>query len=862
MSFNKAKALKTASKYVQQGKYQSAIEEYRQIAQADPSDVTTLNTLGDLYVKVGQTSEAIASFLHIAEHYRVSGFYLKAIAMLKKVSKLAPSHIEVSLKLAGLYAQQKLIVDARHQYLSVAEHYIREGQTQEALAVYQKIADLDPENTAVQIKLAEAFLREDQADKAYDTFVLAAGEMRRQNKEGEALQTYLRAIKAHPRGQAALAAAVNLYLDRGEFHSAIELIEGLLAERPNDAELLTLLARIHQATQNLEAAESAIEKMLVNAHSRYQYAVDLALLYVQRADVTGALRVFDRVAETLYEYREEEKAAQLLREILALEPQHLGALTRLSAVYERTHDDHLLIETLNLLADAAIQTGSEPAAISALKRLLELEPDEIQHRRRLREMVGTEEVESAAPPKTSNYENNSAAHSAAGRDFWEQTEYEEAAFTEFQAEATSDFTSSSSPGKEESSGVTAGNDESAEQWGNWTSGTTPAPATAAEASEGFGSYEVSVEPAASSPSFFTPAGSEPAPLVGVTVAESFEVTPVNSTTANLRDELESVDFYLHQGMLDVARYTLESVAAHFPKAPEVAEKFAQLNAAEARSGQAVFGSDNQFEVVEEVAVDPLPSNPVVTPEVEVSLPQTAEAAKGCFGRQDLETGYLATPVTDFEATPETEKAAIFFVQPNAAPPPDAQAYALAGTSNQPEEKTEPAISIASTKPPASTSFDLFDGDEMGDLLDFLDEFKAESEQHKPDEDFETHYNLGLAYKEMDMFEEAIEEFQQAFKAIMAEPTHHDYVSCCSMLAFCFGQRGLPRLAVVWLKKGLESPGRGDEVHQALRYELADAYAAMGELKDAYDTFAEVYAVDVQYRGVKTRMQEIAAQMGK
>ena len=167
MSFNKAKALKTAAKYVQQGKYQAAIEEYRHIAVADQTDVTTLNTLGDLYVKVGQTGEAIHSFLHIAEHYRLTGFYLKAIAMLKKISKLDPNNVDVSLKLASLYAQQKLIVDARHQYLNVAERYIREGQTRDALQIYQKIADLDPENTATHIKLAEALLRESEPEAAF-----------------------------------------------------------------------------------------------------------------------------------------------------------------------------------------------------------------------------------------------------------------------------------------------------------------------------------------------------------------------------------------------------------------------------------------------------------------------------------------------------------------------------------------------------------------------------------------------------------------------------------------------------------------------------------------------------------------------
>ena len=846
MSFNKAKALKTASKYVQGGKYQSAIEEYRQIAQADPSDVTTLNTLGDLFVKVGQTSEAIASFIHIAEHYRVSGFYLKSIAMLKKVSKLDTGNIDVSLKLATLYAQQKLIVDARHQYLSVAEHYIREGQTKQALEIYQRIADLDPENTAVQIKLAEAFLRENQNDKAYDTFVLAAGEMRRHNKDGEALQTYLRAIKAQPQSQAALASAVNLYLERQESQLALDLIENLLIERPNDAELLTLMARIYQSTQNLEAAETAIDKMLYSAHSRYQYGLDLSQLYVQRHDVTGALRVFDRVVEILYEYREEEKAAQLLRDILAVKTQHLGTLTRLSTIYERTHDDHLLVETLNLLADVAIQSGSEPAAISALQRLLELEPDEIQHQRRLRQLVSAEVPSLSTSFGAGNYENKHAPE--ASMDFWDQAESEDASFSESQPEV--DFSDFSVQVQEVAIVV-----ESEGRWGE----------AAIEATQLTNEHasNAKVQFLSTNTNFFESVLSEPSPTSSVTVKETFEVVDGSASSANLRDELESVDFYLHQGMLDVARYTLESIAMQFPNAPEVQEKFAQLQVAEAEPAQAIPTPDNPCEVIEEATFESPLARVEVASEAQISISQVAEASpfSSPLNLQDIEVGYIVTTVADSALIQEAEKASIFLVSPNSSSQKDQPVHALPlATEWTVKEAVIPAPANEARTQSVSTSFDLFEGDEMGELLDFLDEFKAETAQHNPQEDFETHYNLGQAYKEMDMFEEAIEEFQQAFKAVMIDPTHQDYVSCCSMLAFCFMQKSLPRLAAVWLKKGLQSPGRSEDVYCALRYDLANAYAALGDFNDAYNLFAEIYAVDVQYRGVRTRMQEIAAQM--
>src|SRR6187399_2374785 len=105
MTFNQAKALRQAEKYVQQGKINAAIEEYARVAEFDTTDLTVTNTLGDLLVRAGRVEEAISNFTKIAENYRENGFTLKAIAMYKKISKLDPQNVDISLKLAALYSQ-------------------------------------------------------------------------------------------------------------------------------------------------------------------------------------------------------------------------------------------------------------------------------------------------------------------------------------------------------------------------------------------------------------------------------------------------------------------------------------------------------------------------------------------------------------------------------------------------------------------------------------------------------------------------------------------------------------------------------------------------------------------------------------
>src|SRR6266850_2258970 len=170
MAFEKAKVIKAAEKFLSQGKINAAIKEYRQIIAHDSDDLTTLNMLGDLLARAGEKQEAAACFLRIAEYYREQQFTLKAIAMYRKIEKLKPRDPVIARELAELYSAQGLIADARGQYLVVADAYTKAGDSRQSLDVLHKIADLDPHNTEIRLKLAQGYLKEKmlaEAGRAY-----------------------------------------------------------------------------------------------------------------------------------------------------------------------------------------------------------------------------------------------------------------------------------------------------------------------------------------------------------------------------------------------------------------------------------------------------------------------------------------------------------------------------------------------------------------------------------------------------------------------------------------------------------------------------------------------------------------------
>jgi len=136
------------------------------------------------------------------------------------------------------------------------------------------------------------------------------------------------------------------------------------------------------------------------------------------------------------------------------------------------------------------------------------------------------------------------------------------------------------------------------------------------------------------------------------------------------------------------------------------------------------------------------------------------------------------------------------------------------------------------------------------LEEIVEGFKKGVAEHLSPTDYDTHFNLGIAYREMGLLDEAIGEFQLASK----DPRH--LVLCCSMLGLCFLDKGLPELAIKWYRRGLEAPGLGEEDMLGLLYDQGVAYLAIDDTASAYKTFVEIYGINTNYRDVVARIEEL------
>jgi tetratricopeptide (TPR) repeat protein len=310
------------------------------------------------------------------------------------------------------------------------------------------------------------------------------------------------------------------------------------------------------------------------------------------------------------------------------------------------------------------------------------------------------------------------------------------------------------------------------------------------------------------PALEAPPLAPPAPLFED--AELFDVAEPDSSgvaaTAPNVEDVGELDFYIEQELFDEATSKLRALMDQFPNDRVLHAREQRLGNSRTRSSAAVSPppaaalpmgqEDTSRAVVAPPGKPSLPGPPPAIPPV-ASIPAAVE--EDLFSAEDS--------FFDLAAALESELA----------------------------EDADEAAAAA---------------DEEQSLEQIFREFKKGVEQQLDSEDYDTHYNLGIAYKEMGLIDEAIGEFQLASK----DPQRA--IDGCSMLGLCFLEKGMPQLAIKWYSKGLENPEITDEEHLGLLYDLGNAYLEVGDTDNAHKAFVEVYGINSKYRDVVSRIKQL------
>lgn len=790
MSGARDRIVQSAEKHLSRGRLDQALRDYLRLLDDNPKDSFALNKAGDLCVRLGRPADAIGHFARIAEQYSGDGFFLKAIAIYKKINKIDPTRLEIYEQLAELYARQGLTQDARSHYQTLAELWLKKNDLSGAISAYGKMAALDPADLKIQTRLADLHRVAGQIPEAVARYDAIAGLLQRGGAHAEAVTFYRKALDLDPNDSGARMQIVRSHLAANELPRAIAALE----DAPRTAEARLLLCEAHLAGGDRAAALSAAEEAIALEPDGEAARTMLGRLRLENGEPDLAFEAVAPLVEQARSSNDFDRAIAHLRPILEAHAAHPATLEKMAEIREAEGDSAESAAMRLALARQAEARGDFDAATGYYRRILSADPAHEEASTRLGRL---EPPPSAAPRRSTG-------------------------------------------------GVEIVGPDDAQ-----------AALEEAEVLARYGLKDRAIE------RLRALSRRHPDLLAARERLVDLMVELGNPGAPREADALS--DAYRSQGResLAVALYAKLGLTPGQPAAPAASTASGAV-APEAIAAPPAAGMEIEFD---EFEVDlPAASPPraagspafdsfadaEATPAPLAARPESGAGGARLTPHASGDTGFgLVKPELGSLIEERMQRAAH---EPRRTPgrlkaPAVDEENLFADERkffNLAEELEKELAEEAA--PPAAPAFS--EAQAETSLQDVFREFRKGVEQQLSAEDYETHYNLGIAYKEMGLLDEAIGEFQLASKspALMVE--------CCSLLGLCFLEKGMPQLAIKWYAKGLATPGIRESDSAGLLYDLARVYQDTGDADLAYKTFLEVYGINTNYRDVVERVRDL------
>jgi len=937
MAYNKSKHVEAAQKLLNQGKVPQAIAEYQHILKYEPKDQVTLMTIGELYIRQGETFQAIDYFERLAQIFVADGFLTKAIAVYKRIAKLAPEEIRPLERLADLYVQQGVMSEARPLFLQLAEIHLKNNRQAEAVALLKKLLLAEPDNLRIQIRLADLYQAMNQNADAIETYVSAAQRALARGDYAECEKLADKALKIDPASLAAVTIKARSQTAQGNLEEAAQLLKNLPGLEKG-GEQSEFLLDIYLKEGNWDEASRHALRVFEADEKNFGLAQRVAEAMLDSGQTDRAMELIGKLRVPMIDAGEHDAIGRMLNDLATRTPGRIEPLEWLVDTYGRTSDSFRLPDALAQLGDAYAAQGDFERAKEVLEKLVDREPESDSAKRKLNEVLRKmgaggapsvpehafeslqaeipqpeapkirqdEELPVAATSLASPAASEPAAAASAEEELDDETQ-------KFIAQSLTDVDLFASYGlTQKAIGLLEAilrraprHTPTLEKLLDFVLGAGDDRRTAELASQleqihrergdsrgaerfgelrrrfqraaGISDEELAASPAATAPppAGATPVAAAPVPEAGAQVEAAPPEPPAPAPAPEAAEIPSAKPEEVHE--VDLSDEWATMLEPHGSSAaPPAAEKSkGKISAAPPAPGAP---SVEEFEIPVEIT-SPEEQEPQPTPPVReqplVPEPTPVSAKEVAPPRPPLEADQpppAAQPEPEFELDQEYELVVApeplvpaYDQKPPAPVPQDSEAMAsdqfLADLANEIDQLgigqltpafSEPAAPTDSRAPAAPAS-----PVEQGPLKEVFDEFRAElGEMGAEDEDLETHYNLGIAFREMGLLEEAISEFQKVAKANDRGKAFRYAMQCCTLLGLSFMEKGQPAIAAIWYERALRTPGLDAESALALRYDLGVAQESAGDSEAALKSFAQVYAVNIDYRDVAERIASL------
>jgi diguanylate cyclase (GGDEF)-like protein len=381
------KHLERARKSLEKNKLRDAVAEYQAVFEEAPANQEALQALADIYTRLNEPSLA-------AEYYGIqfdrlveTGDGAKASAVFIRFLRNFPQPADRLMRYATLLQKQNRTSEAIEQFGIAAELYGKEQRDIEALACYESMALLDPENPQRHIVLGEQAQRLRHADLATRSYLRAGQLTLAVGALDEALEYFGRANHLSPHDRSGALLFAEAKLRKGDAEGAVMLLEPLSANE-RDASFLALYGEALLRTGRLDSARDVFGAHYKQKPEGFSKLFEVAAAYLRAGQDNKAAELLVQTKLTMRSLRKEVELSANLDRLAAAHPGSLLLAEVVAKLYEELNRETKYFEALMKLFDLYLSADRMKEACDSLDRLVDIDPYDYRNHERIAKLEG------------------------------------------------------------------------------------------------------------------------------------------------------------------------------------------------------------------------------------------------------------------------------------------------------------------------------------------------------------------------------------------------------------------------------------------------------------------------------------------
>jgi diguanylate cyclase (GGDEF)-like protein len=381
------KRLEKARRSLEKNKLREAVAEYEAILDETPSHSEAVQGLADLYTRLNEPEQAAEYFGIQFDRLLDVGDAAKATAIFGRFLRPYPQPPDRLMRYATLLQKQNHAYEAIEQFDSAAGLFLEQQRGIEALACYESMALLEPENSARHLALGELAEKLRHADLAARSFLRAGQLTLASGGLDESLEHFGHAHRLMPKDRTGALLFAEAKLRKGDSTGAVALLEPF-APNEKDTAFLALFGESLLRAGHLDRSRQAFENYYKQNPDRYEKLFELTGAYIRAGEDAKGAGLLAQTKDWMRAGRKESELSAQMDRLATTYPASLPLAETVAHAYEEMNRETKYFDALVRLFDVYLSAARLKEACETLDRLVDIDPYDYRNQERISKLEG------------------------------------------------------------------------------------------------------------------------------------------------------------------------------------------------------------------------------------------------------------------------------------------------------------------------------------------------------------------------------------------------------------------------------------------------------------------------------------------